>query len=163
MKTKKDQLARIINAQSLLLNYKIWEMQMANSSLLNIKESDSSYLTSKNLQLPNNDSPVTVSIYFGGNDQFGSARLKVLKTNKPSIDIKTSRDDIVIGSCKELIGNLFSIAADITDSNENPENNNTVLKVKIKQNDSIIYEDNHTIDVGNEGATASFTYYITFY
>ncbi|REC49119.1 hypothetical protein [Chryseobacterium pennipullorum] len=163
MKTKKNQTVRILNAQTQLLNYKIWEMQMINSPLLDAQEKDSQYVASKNLRLPNDESEVTVSIYFGGDDQLGSARLKILRTNKPSLYIKTSTDDILMGNCRELIGNVLAIAADITDSNQNPENNKTILRVIIKQGNNRIYDDNHTIDVGNEGATASFTHYITFY
>ncbi|MDQ1857311.1 MULTISPECIES: hypothetical protein [unclassified Chryseobacterium] len=163
MKAKKNQTEKILKAQNHLLNYKILEMQMINSSLLDVLGGDSRYVAGKNLELPDDNSEVTVSIYFGGENQFGSARLKVLRTNKPSIYIETSEDDIVIGTCKELIGNAFVIGAEITDSNRDPENNNTILKIKIKQNNKIIYQDSHTIDVGNEGATATFTYNITFY
>lgn len=163
MKTKKNQSIKILNAQTQLLNYKILEIQMANNSLLDASENNSQYVATKNLRLPSDNSQVTTSIYFGGDDQLGSATLKILRTNQSAKFINTSTDNILIGKCNELIGNVFCIAADITDTNQNSENNRTTLRVKIMQAATVIYEDKHTIDVGNEGATASFTHYITFF
>lgn len=163
MKTKKNQSVRILNAQTQLLNYKIMEMNMTNNSLLSSTEKDSNYVVTKNLLLPNDNSQVTVSIYFGGENQFGSAKIKILRTNEPVKFIKSSTDNIILGICSDLIGNVLCIAADITDSNQVPENNNTVLTVKIMQQNRVLYDDKHTVDVGNEGSTASFTYYLTFY
>ncbi|REC78066.1 hypothetical protein DRF60_10425 [Chryseobacterium elymi] len=160
MKTKKDQLARIINTQAQLLNFKIMELQMS-SALSAAQENDSRYVAAKNLRLPSDESLVTVSIYFGGEGQGGTSTFKILRTNQPSKSIKVSTDNILIGTCNELIGNVLSIESMIQDLST--DSDKTILTVKIRQNGTIIYNDTHTSEVKNQGGVSSYTHHITFY
>lgn len=160
MKTKKDQLARIMNTQAQLLNLKIMELQM-NSLSSATQEKDSKYFAGKNLRLPNDESPITVSIYFGGEGQTGSSTFKVLRTNQPAKSISVSTDNILIGTCNELIGYVLSIESFIVDLST--ESNKTILTVKIRQGGAIIYHDTHTSEVTNQGGVSLYTHHITFY
>lgn len=160
MRTKKDQLARIINTQSQLLNLKIMELQM-NSVLAENQESDSRYVTAKNIRLPDDASQVTVSIYFGGEGQSGSATLKVLRTNQESKFIKGSVDNILIGTCKELMGQVLNIESFIQDTSK--KSNKTILTVKIRQAGKVIYDDTHMSGVNTEAEASLYTHYLTFY
>lgn len=160
MRTRKDQLTRIINTQSQLLNLKIMELQMSSVSS-DIQESDGRYVTAKNIRLPDDESHITVSIYFGGEGQLGSATLKVLRTNQESRFIKGSIDNILIGTCNDLIGQVLSIESFIQDTGR--ECNKTILTVKIRQSGRVIYNDTHISEVKTEGEASLFTHHITFY
>lgn len=160
MRTRKDQLTRIINTQSQLLNLKIMELQMS-SVLSETQDSDSRYVAAKNIRLPDDESQITVSIYFGGEGQLGSATLKVLRTNQESRFIKGSIDNILIGTCSDLIGQVLNIESFIQDASS--ECNKTILTVKIRQEGKIIYHDTHISEVKTEGEASLFTHHITFY
>lgn len=160
MRTKKDQLVRIINTQSQLLNLKIMELQM-NSVLAENQESDSRYVAAKNIKLPDDTSQVTVSIYFGGEGQSGSATLKVLRTNQESKFIKGSIDNILIGTCKELMGQVLNIESFIQDTSN--KSNKIILTVKIRQAGKVIYDDTHMSGVNTEGGASLYTHHLTFY
>ncbi|RXM63820.1 MULTISPECIES: hypothetical protein [unclassified Chryseobacterium] len=160
MRTRKDQLTRIINTQSQLLNLKIMELQMSSVSS-DIQENDGRYVTAKNIRLPDDESQITVSIYFGGEGQLGSATLKVLRTNQESRFIKGSIDNILIGTCNDLIGQVLSIESFIQDTGR--ECNKTILTVKIRQSGRVIYNDTHISEVKTEGEASLFTHHITFY
>ncbi|WP_131797284.1 hypothetical protein [Chryseobacterium kwangjuense] len=160
MKTKKDQLARIMNTQAQLLNLKIMELQMS-SVLSAAEENDSRYVAAKNLRLPNDDSQVTVSIYFGGEGQAGTSTLKIMRTTQSSKSISVSTDNILIGTCNELIGYVLRIESMIQDTSR--ETNKTILTVKIRQGGAIIYHDTHSSEVEHEGGVSSYTHHITFY
>ncbi|HCA07292.1 hypothetical protein [Chryseobacterium sp.] len=84
MKTKKDQLAKIMNTQAQLLNLKIMELQ-TSSALSTVQDNDNRYVAVKNLRLPDDGSSVTVSIYFGGEGQLGTSTFKVLRTNQANL------------------------------------------------------------------------------
>ncbi|WP_347218221.1 hypothetical protein [Chryseobacterium sp.] len=160
MTTKKNQLTRIINTQSQLLNLKIMELQMS-SVLSDAQENDSRYVAAKNIRLPNDESQVTVSIRFGGEGQTGTATLKVLRTNQESKFIKGSVDNILIGTCNELIGQVLNIESFIQDTSR--ESNKTILTVKIRQAGKVIYDDTHTSEVKTDGGASSYTHHLTFY
>lgn len=160
MKTKKDQLARIMNTQAQLLNLKIMELQ-TSSVLSAAEEKDSRYVAAKNLRLPNDDSQVTVSIYFGGEGQAGTSTLKIMRTTESSKSISVSTDNILIGTCNELIGYVLRIESMIQDTSR--ETNKIILTVKIRQSGTTIYHDTHTSEVENEGGVSSYTHHITFY
>lgn len=160
MKTKKDQLARIMNTQAQLLNLKIMELQMS-TALSDGQENDNRYVAAKNLRLPDDESSVTISIYFGGDGQSGTATLKIMRTTQPSKSITLSTDNILIGTCNELIGNVLSIESMIQDVSA--QSNETILTVKIRQGGTIIYHDTHTSEVKNQGGVSSYTHHITFY
>ncbi|AZA92122.1 Uncharacterised protein [Chryseobacterium nakagawai] len=160
MKTKKDQLTRIINTQSQLLNLKIMELQMG-SVVSGTQENDSRYVAAKNIRLPDDGSQITVSIYFGGEGQLGSATLKVLRTNQESKFIKESIDNILIGTCNELIGHVLNIESFIQDVSR--ESNKTILTVKIRNAGKVIYDDTHVSEVKTEGGVSLYTHHITFY
>lgn len=160
MKTKKDQSAKISNTQAQLLNLKIMELQ-TGSVLSAVKDNDNRYVAVKNLRLPDDESSVTVSIYFGGEGQLGTSTFKVLRTNQPSKSINVSTDNILIGTCNELIGNVLSIESMIQDISK--ESDKTILTVKIRQAGKTLYDDTHTSEVKNEGGVSFYTHHITFY
>ncbi|RXM51900.1 hypothetical protein BOQ64_08490 [Chryseobacterium sp. CH25] len=136
------------------------ELQMSSVSS-DIQENDGRYVTAKNIRLPDDESQITVSIYFGGEGQLGSATLKVLRTNQESRFIKGSIDNILIGTCNDLIGQVLSIESFIQDTGR--ECNKTILTVKIRQSGRVIYNDTHISEVKTEGEASLFTHHITFY
>lgn len=163
MSTKKNQSARILNAQTQLLNFKIQQLSMMNY-LTDAVNNNNHYVAIKDIFLSdfNENDNILVSIFFGVEDQKGSSTLKILKTAEQPKFISQSAENIRIGQCKDLAGQILDIESNITDTNGNPDQNDTILTVKVKIGSKQVYKDQHTINVGEAG-TASFTHYITFY
>ncbi|WP_374458650.1 hypothetical protein [Chryseobacterium taeanense] len=163
MSTKKNQSARILNAQTQLLNFKIQQLNMINN-LTGALGDNNHYVAIKDIFLSKFDpnDHVSVSIFFGGENQKGSSTLKILKTAEQSKFISQSTENINIGECKDLAGQILDIESSITDTNGNAEQNDTILTIKINIGLREVYKDQHTITVGEAG-TSSFTHYITFY
>lgn len=163
MSTKKNQSARILNAQTQLLNFKIQQLNMMNY-LTDAVDNNNHYVAIKDVFLSgfNVNEDILISIFFGGEDQKGSSTLKVLKTIEQPKFISKSTEKISIGKCRDLSGQILDIESHISDTNQDEENNNTTLTVKIAIGSKVVYKDQHTITV-SEGGTSTFTHYITFY
>ena len=164
MNTKKEQSARILNAQTQLLNFKIQQLSMMNY-LSDTANNNNHYVAIKDVFLSefNENENVFVSIFFGGENQKGSSTLKVLKTIEQPKFIPRSTENISIGKCKNLSGQILDIESNITDTNQDEQNNDTILTIKLKIGTEVVYEDQHTIKVTQNGGTSTFTHYITFY
>ena len=163
MSTKKNQSARILNAQTQLLNFKIQQLSMMNY-LTDAVDNNNHYVAIKDVFLSefNGNDVILISVFFGGENQKGSSTLKVLKTIEQPKFISKSTEKISIGKCRDLSGQILDIESHISDTNKDDENNDTTLTVKIMIAAKVVYKDQHMITV-SEGGTSTFTHYITFY